>query len=477
MHYDVVIIGAGISGIGTAYHLQRRCPSLSYCMLEARESLGGTWDLFRYPGIRSDSDMFTLGFSFRPWTDEHAIADGASILQYLKDTSREFGIHEKIDFGQRATRADWSSQESRWTLSLEDSTGREKKITCRFLAGCTGYYRYDRGHSPTFPQQDRFAGRIVHPQQWTDDIDYRDKEVVVIGSGATAMTLVPKLAEQAKHVTMLQRSPTYVMSRPAHDTLLPRLQKRLSDARASQVVRWKQILFGQAFYQFSRRFPRKTKELLLDGVKAHLGEDFDVDRHFNPTYDPWDQRLCLVPDKDLFLSIRSGRVSVVTDAISHFEQAAVAVASGPPIKADLIVTATGLELQVLGGMSLAVDDVPVSIPDCFLYKGVMFSDVPNLGVCLGYSNASWTLKSELAAIFMCRVLRRMQKKGHRECRPKHPPSAGEPHMALSSGYVQRAQHLLPKQGARVPWRLYQNYPIDKVLMGHAPVSDGVLQFR
>ena len=478
-HFDVLIVGAGLSGIGAAHHLQTRCPDKSYVILEGRGDIGGTWDLFRYPGIRSDSDMYTLGYAFRPWEHAKAIADGPSILQYVKDTARDGDIERHIRFNHQVHDAAWSTPEARWTVQAVQGPGQTPvSITCNFLFMCAGYYRYDQGYTPVFPGIERFGGRIVHPQQWADDIVTTGKRVVVIGSGATAVTLVPELAKSAAHVTMLQRSPTYVVARPSEDGVARWLSSHLPATWAYGLTRWKRVLLGMYVYGLSRRKPEKLKQLLLGGVRQALGPDFDVAKHFTPTYRPWDQRLCLVPDGDLFVALRTGSASVVTDQIDTFTETGIALASGQHLDADLVVTATGLTLQVLGGLRLTVDGTAVDLSRTLTYKGLMYSGVPNLASCFGYTNASWTLKCDLSCEYVCRLLQHMKDKGLSHCTPRNtdPSITAEPWVDLTSGYFQRAMHLLPRQGSRPPWKLYQNYPRDLLLLRYGRVDDGVLEF-
>lgn len=475
-HVDVLILGAGLSGIGAACHLQTLCPQKTYAILEARESIGGTWDLFRYPGIRSDSDMFTLGYSFRPWTQTKALADGPSILSYIQETAREHGVLEKVRLGHRALRAEWSSYDARWTVEAADTkTGETVRLTCNFLYGCTGYYRYDEGYSPSFPGSERFAGEIVHPQHWPEELDCTGKRVVVVGSGATAVTLVPALADAGAEVTMLQRSPTYILSLPGIDPIANVLRKRLSAERAYSVVRWKNVLLATLNFQLSRRAPKLMAKLIRRLASKQLPEGFDVDTHLTPTYSPWDQRLCLVPDGDLFKAISSGRASIATDQVETFTERGIKLASGKELEADVIVTATGLNLLVLGGMTLAVDGVSVDVGKTVAYKGMMLCGVPNFALTLGYTNASWTLKADLVAQYVCRLLKRMDAHGTPICTPQPPGTTEptEPIIDLKSGYVLRSIAELPKQGARAPWRLHQNYMKDVRLLRRGPVDDAM----
>jgi cation diffusion facilitator CzcD-associated flavoprotein CzcO len=471
-HFDVIVVGAGLSGIGQAYHLQTRCPDRSYAILEAREALGGTWDLFRYPGIRSDSDMHTLGFSFRPWTAAKAIADGETIRAYLDETARAHGINRRIRYGMRVTAAAWSSEEAHWTVTASGPAGAVVTMTCGFLCLCSGYYDYARGHAPVFPCAGSFAGRIVHPQFWPADYDDAGKRVVVIGSGATAMTLVPALAGTAAHVTMLQRSPTYVVARPGEDALANGLRRWLPGKVAHGLTRWKNVLLGQFFYGYARGYPVRVKKRLLAMMRGHLGPDYDIATHFTPRYDPWDQRLCLVPDGDLFDALKSGRADVVTDTIGRFTPGGIRLASGRELEADIIVTATGLELKLAGGVAFTVDGAVVDLAKALQYKGMMFSDVPNLAYTFGYTNASWTLKAELVAAYVCRLLNTMRKRGLRQATPFNDDAAMavEPAVDLTSGYIRRAAATLPKQGTRRPWRLHQNYARDLIALRFGSVD-------
>jgi cation diffusion facilitator CzcD-associated flavoprotein CzcO len=473
---DVLVVGAGLSGIGAGYHLQTKCPSRSYAILESREAMGGTWDLFRYPGIRSDSDMHTLGFSFKPWKGAKAIADGPAILEYIKDTAREHGIDRKIRFGHRVERASWSSETSTWTVEVrKTATGELVHLSCRFLLMCSGYYSYEAGYTPDFPGKERFRGRVVHPQKWSPDIAYEGKRVVVIGSGATAVTLVPELAKKAAHVTMLQRSPTYILSRPAIDAVAKWLERKLPSDVAYDVTRWKNVALGMALFKFCRSYPERAKKIIVEQIKKGLGPGFDVGTHFTPSYGPWDQRLCLVPDGDLFDAVRSGRADVVTDQIETFTETGLALKSGTTLEADLVVTATGLELLMLGDVKLTVDGRPIDIGKTTNYRGAMLSDIPNLAIALGYTNASWTLKADLVCEFVCRLLNHMEKAHQTKCIAREPGLPQEPLLDFSSGYVQRAVSRLPKQGPKAPWRLYQNYLLDLVGFRYGAIEDGVLE--
>jgi cation diffusion facilitator CzcD-associated flavoprotein CzcO len=461
-HVDVIVVGAGLSGIAAGHHLQTKCPSKTFAILEAREGIGGTWDLFRYPGIRSDSDMFTLGYSFRPWKSDKAIADGASILAYVRDTAREEGIDRKIRFRHRVLSASWSSDAARWT----------------FVMMCTGYYDYARGYTPDLPGLDRYRGRVVHPQHWPEDLDYAGKRVVVIGSGATAVTLVPELAKKAALVTMLQRSPSYVVSIPEVDPLAAWLGDKLPDRMTYDLVRWKNVFLAMGVYNFCRRFPDRATKMLVGEVSKRLGAEY-TQEHFTPRYPPWDQRMCFVPQADLFRAIQSKKAEVVTDRIATFTEHGMALESGKELQADIVVTATGLRLRLLGGATLQVDGRPVEAGKTLNYKGAMLSDVPNLAVTLGYTNASWTLKADLVCDFVCRVLNEMDRAGKRVVIPRRtdPSLREEPILNLASGYIQRSLAELPKQGSRAPWRLYQNYLLDVVNLRFGKTLDGEVELR
>jgi len=478
-HFDVLIVGAGLSGVGAGHHLQANCPGRTYAILEARDSIGGTWDLFRYPGIRSDSDMYTLGYSFRPWRDAKSIADGPSILSYVKDTAREEGIDRKIRFGHRVVRAEWSSADSRWTVEAQRTDTLETvHFSCGFLFMCSGYYRYDEGYTPDFAGTERFAGRIVHPQAWSDDIDYAGKRVVVIGSGATAVTLVPAMARSAAHVTMLQRSPSYVLALPEQDAIANWLRGLVPSRLVYSIVRWKNVLITMLVFQLSRRRPGVIKNLIRKGVEKQLPPGYDIDRHFKPRYNPWDQRMCLVPDGDLFEAISAGRASVVTDRIDTFTETGLKLGSGAELEADLIVTATGLNMLLLGGTQIAVDGQDVDLSKTMSYKGMMLSGIPNMAMALGYTNASWTLKCDLTCEYVCRVLNHMAAHGYAQCTPENrdPSITEQPLIDFSSGYIQRSIDKFPKQGSRTPWRLYQNYALDIVSLRFSAIEDGALQF-
>jgi monooxygenase len=478
-HVDVLIVGAGLSGIGAAHHLQERCPGKSYAILEARAEIGGTWDLFRYPGIRSDSDMHTLGYRFRPWTEAKSIADGPSILRYVRDTAREGGIDRHIRFNHRVVSAAWSSEEARWTVTAERSDdGGTVTLTCGFLFVNSGYYRYDEGFTPEFPGLDRFGGEVIHPQHWPEGFDYSGKRVVVIGSGATAMTLVPAMAKDAAHVTMLQRSPTYVISMPGEDGLANRLRAVLPDRVVYPLVRWKNVFLQGAFYRLSRRRPELIKKILRRGTIKALPPGYDVDKHFKPRYNPWDQRVCLVPDADLFQVLHDGSAEIATDRIATFSEDGIELESGARLEADVVVTATGLNLLFLGGIEITIDGAEPDLPRALTYKGMMLSDFPNFAYTLGYTNASWTLKADLTSEYICRLLNHMDAGGHRIATPtvSDPAITEEPLLDFSSGYVQRSLDQLPKQGSKEPWKLRQNYPVDLRMLRHGAIADGTMRF-
>ena len=473
-YVDVLVVGAGLSGVGAACHLQKEAPKLTFAIVEARAVSGGTWDLFRYPNVRSDSDMYTLGYEFEPWLDKKSIADGDSILRYIRETAAKYGVEEKIQYSTKVTTASWHSGEAKWTVGLVDSeTGAERTIKCNFLWGNTGYYRYDEGFRPHFENEESFTGQIVHPQFWPEDLAIDGKRIVVIGSGATAMTLVPALAQTAGHVTMLQRSPTYVAARPDVDGFANFLQSKLPAKMAFRLIRWKNVALSTLAFQLSRRRPEVIKKALRQGAIDALPEGFDVDTHFSPAYNPWDQRLCLVPNGDLFAAISAGTVDVVTEHIERFTANGIVLKSGVEIPADIIVTATGLSVQMLGGMTIDLDGTPLDISTTVAYKGIMLTGVPNLAMTFGYTNASWTLKADLTARYICRLLNEMRRQKKRTCTPEFPSSGTSdiPYIELASGYIARAANQLPKQGTKMPWRLYQNYFLDTALFRLRRVND------
>lgn len=517
-NFDVLIVGAGLSGIGAGAHLRTRCPGKTFAILEGREAMGGTWDLFRYPGVRSDSDMYTLGYRFRPWRDAEAIADGPAILRYIRDTAADFELNEKIRYGHRVRRAEWSSKDARWMLevcvgiprasggsesvehggndfvprpptavrdgaedfpqSREDAGPEVVHFTCGFLYLCTGYYDYESGYTPEWPGFERFGGTVVHPQKWPQGLDYAGKKVVVIGSGATAVTLVPAMAETADHVTMLQRSPTYVVSMPSQDRIANFLRARLPAKAAYALTRWKNVLRQMFFYELSKKRPSIMKRLIAEGVRSELGGN-EAETHFKPDYNPWDQRLCLVPDSDLFAAIRDGRASVVTGRIETFTESGVRLTSGDQLEADIVVTATGLVLKIMAGLTLVVDGESVDLSKKIAYKGMMYSDVPNLAQAFGYTNASWTLKCDLTSEYVCRLIEHMDRRGYAQCTPRlnDPTVKPEPVLDFTSGYVQRALASLPSQGSKAPWRLHQNYIKDVALIRRGSLEDGAMEFK
>ncbi len=481
-HVDVLIVGAGISGIGSAYHLQTLCPDRRYVILEGRPDIGGTWDLFRYPGVRSDSDMHTLGFSFKPWTEAKAIADGPSIMKYLRDTVRENGIDRHIRFNTLVTKAEWSTESATWAVTARRAdTGELERYTCNFIHMCAGYYSYKEGFTPHFDGRERFRGTIVHPQEWPEGLDYSGKKIVVIGSGATAMTIVPAMAKRAAHVTMLQRSPTYVVSRPDHDPINDALRKVLPERIAYSIVRKKNTVLGSFFYNRTRTQPEKIKAKILGGVRKGLGPDFDVDTHFTPRYNPWDQRLCLIPNGDLFAAINSGKASVVTDHIDAFTETGIRLKSGQEIDADIIVTATGLNLVTLGEVDIEVDGRSIDFSQTWTYRGMAYSDVPNLVTTFGYINASWTLRADLVSTYVCKLLNHMKATGTMQATPRlrDADRAMTPRPWIeefSAGYMERVMDRMPKQGDRDPWTNSQRYDLEKKIIGKKPVDDGVMTF-
>ena len=478
-HLDVLVVGAGLSGVGAGHYLRTECPWASYAIFEARDAIGGTWDLFRYPGIRSDSDMHTLGYSFRPWDGEKSIADGESILQYIKDTAAASGVDRHIRFNHKVTGANWSSEESRWQITAERTdTGEELHLTAGFLFSCSGYYRYDHGYQPDFAGMADYGGTLVHPQAWPEALDVTGKRVVVIGSGATAVTLVPALARSAAHVTMLQRSPTYIASLPEKSPAAKLFRVLLPAQKAGTATKWFHALMTQGFYRVCRRYPTQMRRLLLQGVKRQLPPGFDVETHFTPRYNPWDERFCAVPNGDLFAAIRDGSASVVTDHIERFTEKGLRLESGAELEADVVVTATGLQLLFLGGIDVAVDGETLNPADHLTYKGMMLEGVPNLAIAIGYTNVSWTLKCDLTCDYVCRLLNRMHESGSRECvaRNRDATVAEGTMLGLTSGYIQRSAHLLPKQGARYPWKVHQSYLRDYRALKMTPVDDGFMEF-
>jgi cation diffusion facilitator CzcD-associated flavoprotein CzcO len=478
-HLDVLVVGAGLSGICAGHYLQTETPWASYAIFEARDAIGGTWDLFRYPGVRSDSDMFTLGYPFRPWGSAKMIVDGEAIRHYIEDTAAEEGIDTHIRFQHRIVSAEWSTDDARWHVTAERTdTGETLQLTCGFLFSCSGYYRYDHGYQPDFPGADRFRGDLVHPQHWPEDLEVTGKKVVVIGSGATAVTLVPSLADRGADVTMLQRSPTYIASVPLENPVVGAVQRLLPDKVAGSAVRWAHALGAQALYQVSQRYPEPVKRLLRFGVRMQLPRGYDIDTHFNPTYNPWDERMCAVPGGDLFKAVKSGQATVVTDHIDTFTERGIRLRSGQELSADIVVSATGLELLFLGGIELSVDGDPVELKDRLTYKGMMLEGVPNLALSIGYTNASWTLRCDLTCQYVTRLLNRLRDSGLRQCTPVNddPDVGPEPLLNLRSGYIQRAQGKMPQQGSRPPWRVYQSYLQDYRATRRADVDDGVMRF-
>lgn len=475
---DVLIVGAGLSGIGAACHLARKQPKLRVALLESRDDLGGTWDLFRYPGIRSDSDMTTFGYGFKPWRQPRVLAEGAAIKGYIAETADEYGVRDKIRFGRQVTAANWSSEDARWTVQVRTADGADETYRTAHVIAATGYYNYDQGYAPDFPGQDQFKGEIVHPQFWPEDLDVAGKKIVVIGSGATAITLVPSLVERGAKVTMLQRTPTYVLSIPAIDPLWATLSKVLPDKAVYAATRARNVALQRAIYVAARQRPKAVRRLLRMQASKALGGKVDV-KHFLPDYNPWDQRLCVVPNGDLFRVLRHGKAQVVTDTIDSFDKTGITVSSGEHLDADIVVSATGLQLQMFGGADLVVDGQPVNIAERMVYKGMMLEGVPNMMMITGYTNASWTLKADIVCEHYCRIIRRMQRKGFDTVRPRADgvQSLNETVMgSLDSGYVKRAAHLLPSQGSRAPWQLMNNYLADAAQLKLGRVSHRDLEF-
>jgi len=477
-HLDVVIVGAGISGIGAACHLQKKSSDRSFAILEGRADLGGTWDLFRYPGIRSDSDMYTLGYAFKPWTAAKSIADGPDILSYLRETAAEHQLDQHIRYRHQVLSAGWSSSEKRWLLKIELADETVQEISCNFLFMCSGYYNYKAGYTPNFAAMEQFTGTVVHPQHWDPKLEYADKNVVVIGSGATAVTLVPELAKTARSVTMLQRTPTYIVAAPAADAFAAQLRKVFAEPIVYRLSRWKNVLLGMGLYWYMKKNPARSRAMLLKRVREQLGPDYDIERHFSPDYNPWDQRLCLVPEGDLFSAIRGGKAKVVTDHIECFTADGLLLKSGRELSADIIVTATGLDMQLAGNIPLTVDGKAVDLARKTTYKGMAVNDVPNMVFAMGYTNASWTLKVDLTCDYVCRLLNHMALHDYQQCVPRFDGSHEdrEDMLDFSSGYVQRALPFLPKQGKKRPWKLYQNFILDKLTLGYGTVADDSMEF-
>ncbi len=477
-HVDVLIVGAGLSGIGAAWHLKDQCPGKTFAILENRDAIGGTWDLFRYPGIRSDSDMYTLGYRFKPWTDPKIISGGDPIREYVQETARENGIDKKIRFGHKVLSSSWSTADALWTVAAEQkATGKKVTFTCNFLMMCTGYYNYTAGYTPHFEGRERFKGTIIHPQHWPESLDYTGKRVVVIGSGATAVTLVPAMTDKAAHVTMLQRSPTYVLPVPEEDKLSSSLRRFLPEMLVYRLGRTRNIALQMFFFKLSKSKPKLIRRLLLKLVRNRLNPDFDM-KHFTPRYNPWDERLCAVPNGDLFKVLREGKASVVTDHIDAFTEKGIKLKSGEELPADIIVTATGLDLQLMGGMTMAVDGKPFDLSRTINYKGLMFRDLPNLAMVFGYTNASWTLKADITSEYVCRLLNHMDKIGVRQCTPRNDDASitEVPFLEMRSGYIKRAMEKFPKQGSKAPWKLNQNYTLDLTALRYGKLDDGVMEF-
>jgi len=474
-YQDIIIIGAGLSGIGAASHFSKKCPGKSLAILESRDNMGGTWDLFKYPGLRSDSDMFTLGYNFKPWNNKDAIGDGADILRYIKEAAKEQKIEDKIRYQHKVTSIEWSSESATWTLQVEEA-GKRKTMVCNFLMSCTGYYNYESGYTPNFKGREDFNGQFIHPQKWPENLDYTDKKVVVIGSGATAVTLLPELAKKAQSVTMLQRSPTYIASIPKIDALSVTLRKFLPKSWVYRIARMRKVSLSIFFYNFCKKYPDKARHMLVGLVKKQLAGSTDL-KHFKPKYAPWDERLCAVPDGDLFASLREGTTKVVTDTISHFNETGIVLDSGDTLEADIIVSATGLELQLMGGINVTVDGQPFKVSDSTVYRGVLFENLPNLGMVAGYTNASWTLKADLVSEYVCRLINYMDKKKVKKCMPINTSNFSQSaSIDMTSGYLQRSLDQIPKQGSVFPWKLHQNYLRDMIMLRFYRINDGVLQF-
>ena len=477
MHKDVIVVGAGISGIAAGYNLKKTCADKSFSILEGRKNLGGTWDLFKYPGIRSDSDMHTLGFRFKPWIHDKSIADGPSILEYLNETVDENNLRENILLNHKVKSANWNSKKSLWELVVQENDSKVN-MTCNFLFLCGGYFSYTKPHMPSFKNYEKFEGQIIHPQFWNEEVDYSNKKIIVIGSGATAITLVPSIAEKAEHVVMLQRSPSYVISRPSEDAINKFLRKFLPIKITYFLIRWKNILWQSYTFFLARKFPERIKKTIQDLLRVELGDDYDIEKHFSPSYKPWDQRMCLVPDSDLFKAIKKNKASVVTDQISQFISDGILLKSGEKISADIIVTATGIELNSLNDINVTLDNVKINAHERLTYKGMMLSGVPNFALSFGYVNASWTLRADLTCEYVCRLIKLMDKKGVDCCVPLDDKTAygdSDP-IDFTSGYVQRGLHLMPKQGNKAPWKNYQNYLKDIFAVRLFSIKDSNLNF-
>lgn len=478
-HFDMVIIGAGLSGVGMACHLARKCPGRNFVILEGRATMGGTWDLFKYPGIRSDSDMFTFGYSFKPWISAQNLADGPSILNYIREAAQEYNVEDKIRYNAHVSNAAWDSKTCTWTVTYTNkATGETKKVTCNFINACTGYYNYDHGYEPEFPGSENFRGQVIHPQKWPEDLDYTGKRVVVIGSGATAVTIVPEMARDTAHITMLQRSPTYMGSLPEEDRLTVFLRRHIPEMMVYRITRTIRVGFATAFYNACRQFPNGMKKLLLKGVAKEVGPDVDM-KHFTPKYNPWDERFCAVKGGDLFQAVKEGKASIVTDHIDHFTEKGILLQSGEELEADIIITATGLELKFFGGVQVFVDGKPYDQTEKMCYKAVMLEDLPNLGFTFGYTNASWTLKADITSEWICRVLNHMDATGTQRVTPiNHDPNVHhEDFLDFQSGYIKRGLHIFPKMGNKQPWRLKQLYPYDMMMLRYSKLEDGVLTFE
>ena len=477
---DVLVVGAGISGIGAGYYLRHRRPDTSFAILDMRGAIGGTWDLFRYPGIRSDSDLHTFGYAFKPWTADESIASAELILDYLRETVEDNGLADHIRLHHKVLRANWSSADARWVVDVERTdTGQRRRISARWLLSAAGYYRYDRGHRPDFPGEELFGGQLVHPQAWPEDLDHRGRRVVVIGSGATAVTLIPAMAEQTAHITMLQRSPSYVMPVPRRDPIAMALKRLLGHRRGYEAARRFNIAQQRWVYRFAQGQPALARQLIRTVNRRLLPDGFDVDTHFNPDYDPWDQRLCAMPDGDLFRAIRRGQASVVTGRIATFTPTGIRLESGEDLEADIVVTATGLELQLFGGIEVCIDGAPVEVPERVAFRGMMLSDVPNFAFAVGYTNSSWTLKVDLVWAHLCRLLDHMDAVGAEACVPRLPEDHEmtlAPLLDFAAGYVQRSLHLMPRKGEGPEWQIAMDYRHDVSVLRDGPVTSPALRF-